>query len=706
MMTQRNKLLKRCLALILAVCTVFGAASTGASARSIGGGVGTDVNKNLYTITQKYVDRDGNPLKNNAGSLIADTTDSFIGVGKTHTYTPPSFTKLVYVGYYVAPATIANTQTGNPSVSSRLDGKDAVNGKGYFTIYHVYAPDDNENEIPDPDERYDIKERYVDESGTEVKTPELKKVVGVYYTGTHPAITDYTYQGYFYSADKGGYAGGSLVAPLTGDPTNMLLHADDGKNTYTVTYVYKTDRVKISINYHANAADAMGNMDTDYAYKNVPVKLSPNLFVRPGYLFKGWSTTAAGAAVHMNAATVTLTGNTDLYAVWEFDPSQHTVLSFDKNAPDAVGGMANQNVLKGKAVAIEPNQFSREGYLFDGWSLTPTGGIDYTNNAQITISDPTTLYAVWKRNPDAWVKISFDKNADDATGTMDDQYMLKNKATALDANGFARDGFVFKGWAETAAGAAAFTDTQVISLNADKILYAVWEEDPNAFVTITYNAGNSLAGSMDTQKVRKNTTTKLLKNQFTHDEQHVFLGWSLTDGGVIAYTDTETITVVDTMDLYAVWGTPALDGEMIGPDAPVSVSDEVNYSLSFWNEDILHATPFYRSTLVVKMSEYLDKLENLVVKKNGAVIPNGDLSYSYNFASKELTLSIGTINPGDRYDISFSGVVTPAGHGQHLYTQWDLFGNDQPPVGRMLFSVGADSSSRSIGGSVVTEIAD
>lgn len=702
-MTFKKKILKKSLALMLAMCTVFSAASTGVSAKSIGGGVGTDVSKNVYTITQKYVDKAGNQLNDSSNTPVADTTTSFQGVGVTHTYIPQVLDKLVYVGYYVAPQGISAMKTGNPSVTSQANGSDAVNGQGAFTVYHVYKLDENGNKIPDEDERYNVNERFVDVDQNVVRNPESKTVTGVYYNSTHPTVTDYTYLGYYYTAVKGGYAHGSLAAPIAGDPTNMLLNSDDGTNTYNVTFVYKSDRVKISINYNANALDALGTMGTDYAYKNVPVKLSTNLFARPGYKFDGWSTNPISAVVYTDAQTVTLDDNTQLYAKWSYDATQYTTITFNKNHADAVGGMPAQTVLKNKSTAINPNQFSRDGYLFDGWSTSSTGTKSFEDNGLINISTPTTLYAVWKLDPNAWISVTFDKNHADATGTMANQSMVKNKSTALNAVAFTRDGYLFTGWAESNAGPVVYTDSQAVSFGTSKTLYAVWAEDPNAYVTITFDLGMSLSGSMDPQKARKGTTVQLSPNKFVHDSEHVFLGWSLTPEGVVAYTDAQTITVTGAMTLYAIWGTPEFYGGIDGK-TDAFVGEKVEYKITYGVENKLHSTPYYKAGFWVQLSEHLDKLDNLVITKNGVAIPESSLDYTYNFSTKRLVVNLGNILPGDEYVITFSGNVLPSGQDQKVWTEWDIFGQYQAPVGFMAFAAVSSSPSHSIGGGVSTNV--
>ena len=76
------------------------------------------------------------------------------------------------------------------------------------------------------------------------------------------------------------------------------------------------------------------------------------------------------------------------------------------------------------------------------------------------------------------VTVSFDGN-DATSGTMTDQVIYYNEATALKANAFSKDGFDFYGWAETDekadAGNRDYKGGETVTFTTDKTLYAVWQ---------------------------------------------------------------------------------------------------------------------------------------------------------------------------------------------------------------------------------------
>ena len=69
------------------------------------------------------------------------------------------------------------------------------------------------------------------------------------------------------------------------------------------------------------------------------------------------------------------------------------------NANGGTGTMARQSLERGVRQAIPNNTFTRIGYTFIGWALTPDATTaKYTNGQAVAFDKPTTLYAVWKAN--------------------------------------------------------------------------------------------------------------------------------------------------------------------------------------------------------------------------------------------------------------------------------------------------------------------
>ena len=99
----------------------------------------------------------------------------------------------------------------------------------------------------------------------------------------------------------------------------------------------------------------------------------------------------------------------------------------------------------------------------------------------------------------ATYSVRFNKNNDNATGTMSDQSFYYTEEKALTANGFTRTGYTFTGWNTAANGSGdSFTDGQSVSnltTTNDALvdLYAQWT--PNTYAVTLDNQNATTAGS-------------------------------------------------------------------------------------------------------------------------------------------------------------------------------------------------------------------
>ena len=107
---------------------------------------------------------------------------------------------------------------------------------------------------------------------------------------------------------------------------------------------------------------------------------------------------------------------------------------------------------------------------------------DNTSTAAITQEknpeDTSSATPEGSSEPEATYTISFDKNADDATGSMEKQTVKKGNSLTLTANGFARSGYTFIGWNTKSNGKGAnYSDKAVFKPMTDLKLFALWSKD-------------------------------------------------------------------------------------------------------------------------------------------------------------------------------------------------------------------------------------
>ena len=337
---------------------------------------------------------------------------------------------------------------------------------------------------------------------------------------------------------------------------NITLHAKWEANKYTVKF---------------NANGGQGTMaDQQFTYDQEGT-LSANSFAREGYTFAGWSETANGTVKYGNGAKVKNLaegGNKTLYAVWT--PIQKYTITYDSKGGTAVD---KQEVISG-VKATMPTAPTRKGYTFKAWYIDAEYKTAFDFNTAITKN--ITLYAKWEAN-----KYTVKFNANGGQGTMADQQFTYDQEGTLNANSFAREGYTFAGWSETADGTVKYGNgakVKNLAEGGNKTLYAVWKQ--NRKYTITFNANNGTDAKAE-QVIDFNKEVKLNKNTFkeeftitynynntdkkieTEKVNSKFLGWSTEKDGEVKYKDEANIKAVDnskedSIILYAKWEKPTI----------------------------------------------------------------------------------------------------------------------------------------------------
>ena len=317
---------------------------------------------------------------------------------------------------------------------------------------------------------------------------------------------------------------------------------DDPIKTYTITF-------------NANADNTTGIMATQSVAEGATVTLTVNTFEREGYTFEGWSISSSGSVVYGDGVQFTMgTADVILYAIWAEIVVPTYTITFNANADNTTGTMAPlTNIEEGSTVTLTTNTFARTGYSFEGWSLTESGSVAYGDGVQFTMGAANVnLYAVWE---EVIYTITFNANADNATGTMGNQSVQEGSTVTLTINAFTRAGYTFAGWSLTAGGTVAYENGAQLVGTQNLDLFAVWIDDSVPFHDIIFNP-NGGSGTMSPQNVAEGSTVALRANSFTPPAGQRFIGWSLTESGTVAHANQSQFTM-GTADviLYAVWET-------------------------------------------------------------------------------------------------------------------------------------------------------
>ncbi len=157
--------------------------------------------------------------------------------------------------------------------------------------------------------------------------------------------------------------------------------------------------------------------------------------------------------------------------------------------------------------------------------------------------------------------VTFDKNDDLATGTMENLTIESGLSAELTANGFDRIEAVFAGWNTQSDGSGTNYDNSVSYTmgSADVILYAQWTVNQ---YTVTYDSNGSTGGLVpDSVSYDHNSIVTVAGNTGTLERDQdgiscVLTGWNTqADGNGTDYVpgvDTLTLGAID-ITLYAKW---------------------------------------------------------------------------------------------------------------------------------------------------------
>ncbi len=274
----------------------------------------------------------------------------------------------------------------------------------------------------------------------------------------------------------------------------------------------------------------------------------------PGYQFDCWLHEGGG---FLDGTTFTFGSEAaTLTAVWK--PITYEV-RFDGNGATS-GTMDPQLMVYDTSQDLTANDFLRDGYVFAGWSTTPDGSVEYTDQQSVSnlTDEPDaviTLYAVWEP---IHYTISFDANG--GTGTTASMEMLFDQVKNLTNNGFSKTGYLFTGWnTEPDGTGTAYGNQEAVKNLAQTegetvILYAQWQA---ITYTIRFDGNGHTSGSTAPMNMSFNETKQLTANGFVK-KGYVFQGWSLTKDGSVDYTNQQAVSNLcdeqgEVIVLYAIW---------------------------------------------------------------------------------------------------------------------------------------------------------
>lgn len=330
-----------------------------------------------------------------------------------------------------------------------------------------------------------------------------------------------------------------------------------------------------------------GTSISDPANGTLTVPAKPT---RTDYNFVGWNDKQSGtgtmyAAVPEDAngtvkyvadAAVTFSTNTDLYAIWEADGAEQVMVTFDKNADDAVDANPTSiTINKGDAIGGGmPDDPTRTGYDFKGWLYTQSPELPLQEfTGADTVDEDTVVYAYWEPADDQ-DKVTVTFNDHDATTAVNPTSITIVKGDSIGSampDDPKKDGYAFGGWyTDENGGGTEFTADDEV--DADITVHAYWKEN----ITINFYDNYTTSGEgvvTGKGKLLSSVTispdTKISANQdgsgnalsapdvADRADGYEFSKWSEHTNGASPCYDTKAAVndhvFSDDTDLYVIW---------------------------------------------------------------------------------------------------------------------------------------------------------
>lgn len=263
----------------------------------------------------------------------------------------------------------------------------------------------------------------------------------------------------------------------------------------------------------------------------------------------------------------------------------------------------------GESVVLPQNTDSKEGYDFVGWE---TNSQTYNADDSVLIEGNMVFNAVWELQT---FDIIFETN-----GGTNPQPIIKNYGESITLPFADKEGYNHIGWSPTSdSSVAEYKAGDTFSLNADTVLYAVWEMKT---YTIKFDANGGVANIADHTKRywEKLQITDVIPTM----PGSTFMGWGIDAEAVVArYQPGDLLSENADITLYAVWKTGITSGDADN-DGNVNISDLMfmikrinNYNVPL-TDDNKTAMDVFKDTYfnvkdILKMAQFLAGWSNVIL---------------------------------------------------------------------------------------------
>lgn len=346
-----------------------------------------------------------------------------------------------------------------------------------------------------------------------------------------------------------------------GAKTQSIKVTVSGNATYTATF----KRVTYRLAFHPNCSDATGVMPTNSYTYGTENTLPINKYVRNGWDFKGWATSASGNWSIGDGASISVPGSIFtgaepgalkvLYAYWE---KHGYTVTFDKKG--GVGGTSAISAYSSEA--MPPITIpSRAGYIFKGYYTGENGGgvkyydDDGSSAKNFDLGENVTLYAFWTAKSST---VTFNPNGGNdpsfptKTVSYDSPYGDLPTVTRDDshATGYTTR-YTFNGWFTSSSGGNKILPETVVDKENNHTLYAQWISTKTAnSYTVTFDL-NGGSGSIAQISVTYDSYYPAMEAPTRTG--YTFNGWYTAKSGGYQVNESVRVTTDSSHTLYARW---------------------------------------------------------------------------------------------------------------------------------------------------------
>ncbi len=456
-----------------------------------------------------------------------------------------------------------------------------------------------------------------------------------------PAV-GYTRSGYTFS----GWATSSVGTVVYTDQASYTMGSSD-----VTLYAVWQSTVQYMVSFDKNDSAATGSMLSQWITQGQTENLDPNGYSKEGWSFVGWSMTSSGSIAYVDQAPFTMGSNhVPLYALWKIN--DYTI-TFDKNDELAEGEMEDQEIIYGETENLNANVLSRKGYSFSGWSTTPDGGIEYTDQSEFTMgSADLTLYAQWEAND---YIISFNPEGGSLTTSSTKIVIYDNNYGDLPET--SKIGYSFLGWwSEPLGEGYEITNSTLVKIEANHEFYALWQA--NTFL-VSFNPDK---GS-NTNPIKISVAFDSLYGPLpiTTRDGYDFGGWwTGVNGSGLEITEDSIVLITEDTTLYANWSVVG----NLGPAGGVVFYDKGVY-IDGWRYLECATLGWYKggsdpSVVWGKFGAY--------VQNTQTAIGYGDYNTQRIISTNQLNLSIFAAKICDDYSVINDAII---------YNDWFLPSKDE-----------------------------